>query len=86
MSINISIEDSINGITTTLAFEISSEALMRELQAEELRDENLHNPVVDSNLLIQAVHLEVQTLLGRVRQELLLGLVSSYTKLLSEKD
>ena len=86
MSINISIKDSINGVTAALSFEISSEALMRELQVEELLHENLHNPVVDSNLLIQAVHLEVQTLIDRARKELLFGLVSSYTKLLSEKD
>jgi len=79
--IDISIQESINGITVSLAFSISPEALMREIQAETLPCGNPHNLFEDQEKLIQAIYQEVRTLLAQERLKLLTCLLSSFCNL-----
>ncbi len=84
-AINISLTETICGITTTLSFSISREALMREVQAEQSPNISPHNLFEESEELIQAVRLEARILLDQARIKLLICLLSSYTKLLNER-
>ena len=84
--IDISLTEEICGITISLSFAISPEALMHEVQAESMIGVNSHNLFEVSEELIQAMRLEARALLDQSRLKMQLCLISSYRKLLEENN
>ena len=84
--IDISLTETINGIKTSLSFSISHEVLMREVQAEQSLNANSHILSEELEEPIQAICSEMRTLLEQARLKLQICLISSYRKLLNDKE
>lgn len=84
--IDISLTETICGITLSLSFSISREALMREVQAEQSPSTSPDILFEEIEGLIQAVRSEARILLDQARTKLLICLISSYTKLLNNNE
>jgi len=83
-AIDISLTETICGITTSLSFSVSSEALMNELQDGQQQEQIACIPIELREKLAQAVRSELANLLDELRQKLRLSLISSYIKNLND--
>ena len=85
-AIDTSLTETICGITVSLSFAISSEALMREVQSESVIGVNSHSLFEVPEELIQAIRQEARSLLDQSRLKMQICLISSYRKLLDNNE
>lgn len=78
--IDISLTETICGITVSLSFSVSPEALTRELQDDQQQNQIAYIPIELQNSLGLAVRSEMVNLLDELRQKLRLSLFSTFVK------
>ena len=83
-AIDISLTETICGVTTSISFSISSEALMNEIQDGKQHGQILNIPTESREKLAQAVRSEIVNLLDELRQRLRLSLFSAFVKNLND--
>lgn len=79
-TIDISLTETICGITISLSFSISPEALLNELQDDQQHGQISCIPTELREKLAQAVRPEIVNLFDELRQKLRLSLFSAFVK------